>query len=92
MTTARPAPPPLDSTAAVANAHAFFENNSGWAPPDDETLAEWVADGVCRCPDVCLVEPQGWCEHGLASWWLVLAALGDVEVPSPGGGSSPGAT
>ena len=65
----------------MANAHAFFERNSGWAPPDDETLADWVADGVCRCPDECLVEPRGWCEHGVASWWLVLVDLGDVEVP-----------
>ena len=60
---------------AVRNAHAWFEVNSGWAPPDDDTLAEWLADGVCRCPDDCLVAPDGWCEHGLASWWLVLTAL-----------------
>ena len=50
----------------------WFENNSGWAPPDPDTLAEWLADGVCRAPDECLVEPEGWCEHGLASWWLIL--------------------
>lgn len=60
---------------AVRNAHAWFEVNSGWAPPDDDELAEWLADGVCRCPDDCLVRPEGWCEHGLASWWLVLRAL-----------------
>jgi hypothetical protein len=71
----------LDTAGAVSNAHAFFEHNSGWAPPDTETLADWVADGVCRCPDECLVEPRGWCEHGLASWWLVLSALGDIDVP-----------
>lgn len=59
---------------AVRNTHAWFETNSGWAPPDPDTLAEWVADGVCRCPDECLVVPEGWCEHGLASWWLVLRA------------------
>jgi hypothetical protein len=79
-----------DIAAAVANAHRFFEEHSGWAPPDDETLADWVADGVCRCPDECLVAPDAWCEHGLASWWLVLAALGDVEVPPvPPGGPPP---
>ena len=35
------------STAAEAirNAHAWFEVNSGWAPPDHDTLREWVADG-----------------------------------------------
>jgi hypothetical protein len=73
---------PTELTAAIAvrNAHAWFEHSSGWAPPDDDTLAEWLADGVCRCPDECLVAPEGWCEHGLASWWLILYAL-----PPPGG-------
>ncbi|HUF33347.1 MAG TPA: hypothetical protein VMN58_09100 [Acidimicrobiales bacterium] len=65
----------MDAAAAVRNAHEWFEHHSGWAPPDEETLAEWVADGMCRCPDECLVAPEGWCEHGLASWWLVLADL-----------------
>ena len=66
---------PTDGDEAVRNAHTWFEHNSGWAPPDEETLSEWVADGVCRCPDECLVEPEGWCEHGLASWLLILQAL-----------------
>jgi hypothetical protein len=60
---------------AVDAAYAWFEVNSGWAPPDAETLAEWVADGVCRGPDDCLVAPDGWCSHGLASWQLILAAV-----------------
>lgn len=52
----------------------WFDVNSGWAPPDADELAEWLADGVCRAPDDCLVDPDGTCEHGLASWKLVLAA------------------
>ena len=64
----------VDAEMAVRNAHEWFETNSGWAPPDDDTIAEWVADGVCRCPDDCIVTPDGWCEHGLASWALILAA------------------
>jgi hypothetical protein len=67
--------PPLDATTAIANAHEWFEHNSGWAPPDELTLADWAADGVGRAPDDCLVTPDGWCEHGLASWQLVLDAL-----------------
>ncbi len=59
---------------AIRNAHAWFEVNSGWAPPDPDTVADWVADGVCRSPDDCMVTPDGWCEHGLASWCLILAA------------------
>ena len=66
---------PVDGAGAIANAHAWFEWNSGWAPPDEDTLDEWVADGVCRCPDECLVAPTAWCEHGLASGWLSLGAL-----------------
>lgn len=60
---------------ALAATHAWFEVNSGWAPPDEATLADWLADGVCRCPDECLVVPEGVCEHGLTSWKVVLDAL-----------------
>lgn len=60
---------------AVARTHAWFEQSSGWAPPDEGTMAEWLADGMSRAPDECLVDPDGWCEHGLASWKLVLDAL-----------------
>lgn len=65
----------LDARTAVANVHVWFEQHSGWAPPDEGTLAEWLADGVCRAPDDCMVAPDAWCEHGLASWKLVLDAL-----------------
>jgi hypothetical protein len=64
----------MDAELAVRNTHEWFHHNSGWAAPDVDTLAEWIADGVCRCPDECLVDPRGWCEHGLASWALVLEA------------------
>ena len=47
---------------AIRNAHAWFEVNSGWAPPDEDNLAEWVADGLCRCPDECIVAPDAWCD------------------------------
>lgn len=40
-----------ERAAALAATHAWFDRHSGWAPPDEETLAEWVADGVCRSPD-----------------------------------------
>jgi hypothetical protein len=65
----------MSAADAIDNAHAWFEHNSGWAPPDPETLAEWMADGVCRCPDECLTTPEGWCDHGLASWWLILGTV-----------------
>lgn len=60
---------------ALRATHAWFESNSGWAPPDEATLGDWLADGVCRCPDDCIVGPDGICDHGLASWRLVLDAL-----------------
>ena len=76
-----------DAADAISRAHAWFEHHSGWAPPDPDTLAEWIADGVCRCPDECLVPPRGWCEHGLASWWLILDAMDEsIDLPRPGDG------
>ena len=60
---------------ALARTHAWFERHSGWAPPDADTLQEWIADGFCRAPDDCQVAPDGICAHGLASWKLVLDAL-----------------
>ncbi len=75
-------PPVVHSAAeAIRRTHAWFDANSGWAPPDPGTLAEWMADGMCRCPDECLVAPAQSCPHGLASWWLVLRTLDRPERP-----------
>jgi hypothetical protein len=68
--------PTQTPATAIRAAHEWFENNSGWAPPDEETMAEWLADGMCRSPDACLVQPEGWCRHGLASWKLILDDMG----------------
>jgi hypothetical protein len=73
----------LSGSRAVAQTHEWFEGNSGWAAPDPGSLAEWLADGVCRCPDECIVSPGRACEHGLASWWLVLMALDRPEAQNP---------
>jgi hypothetical protein len=60
--------------AALKRTHEWFEVNSGWAPPDEDTLDEWAADGVSKAPDDCYVPVDGECEHGLLSWHLVLEA------------------
>lgn len=64
-----------EQVAAIRAAHAWFERHSGWAPPDEESLADWVAEGLSRCPDDCVAAFDGWCAHGLASWWLILRDL-----------------
>ena len=79
MTAAADGPLTGPAGRAVDAAHRWFENHGGWAPPDEDTLTDWLADGVCRCPDECLVEPARWCSHGLASWWLVLRTLDRPE-------------
>lgn len=56
----------------LAATRDWFEVNSGWAPPDPETLADWLAEGICRAPDDCWVGPDGSCTHGLTSWAVVL--------------------
>jgi hypothetical protein len=68
---------------ALRRTHAWFDSNSGWSPPDPSTLEEWMSDGVCRCPDDCLVAPTEACPHGLASWWLVLRTLDRLDGVSP---------
>ena len=65
----------MTAEEAIRNAHEWFEVNSGWSPPTEETLAELEAEGMSRCPDECLVALDAWCDHGLASWSLILAAL-----------------
>ena len=76
-----------DPVEAIRRTHLWFERNSGWSPPDAETIDEWLADGVCRCPDDCWATPTTLCEHGLAAWWLVLRTLdcphgGDLLEPA----------
>jgi hypothetical protein len=73
----------LSSAEAIRRTHAWFERNSGWSPPDSDTLAEWMSDGICRCPDECLVAPTDCCPHGLASWWLVLRTLDRLDGAAP---------
>lgn len=70
-------------SAAVAVTYEWLDRHRGWAPPDRETLAEWLADGKCRCPDECEVRPAETCPHGLVSWWLVLVALDRPDRPDP---------
>ncbi len=66
---------------AIRRTHAWFDRVSGWSPPDPGSLAEWMADGLCRCPDECVVAPAEPCSHGLASWWLVLRSLDRLSGP-----------
>ena len=66
---------PATEADAIANAHEWFEHNSGWAPPDEGSMEELLAEGLSRAPDDCLVTRDGWCEHGLASWFLILRDL-----------------
>lgn len=63
---------------AIARTHEWFEANSGWAPPDPDTLLDWAAEDIARAPDECWVDARGICGHGLASWPMVLAALDEA--------------
>ena len=71
--------PRPEDDEGVRAVHEWFERNSGWAPPDDETMADLLAEGLSRCPDDCLVAYDARCEHGLASWWLVLRHAAESE-------------
>lgn len=65
--------------AALSKTHEWFEVNSGWAPPDPETLADWADEGACRAPDDCWTPWRGQCRHGLVSWQVVLDQLEELD-------------
>jgi hypothetical protein len=72
----------VDAETAVRNAHRWFEQTADGRHQTMTRWPEWIADGVCRCPDECLVAPEGWCEHGLASWTLIVSALAREDANS----------
>lgn len=43
----------------------------------EELLQEWYDAGGCEaaCPNGCWVEPDGTCEHGEPSWFLLLGMI-----------------
>lgn len=45
--------------------------------PSMDQLEEWVFDSVCEaaCADGCMVEPDGYCEHGNPSWLMQLGLI-----------------
>ena len=43
--------------------------------PSVEQLIEWEAEGGCEATDGCWVEPDGTCEHGCKSWFIVLGVI-----------------
>lgn len=43
--------------------------------PSVQELEEWLSESVCEATDGCIVEPDGKCEHGHASWLLYLGLI-----------------
>lgn len=43
--------------------------------PSIETMQHWVEEGVAKATDGCVVEPDGYCEHGCKSWLLELGMI-----------------
>lgn len=43
--------------------------------PDLAQIMEWESEGSCEATDGCMVEPDGWCEHGHPSWMLRLGYI-----------------
>lgn len=43
--------------------------------PSLRKMESWMNDGVAEATDGCRVEPDGICEHGHSSWFLVLGMI-----------------
>lgn len=73
----------IGQAEAIRRAHGVVRAQQRMGPAGFRHLAEWVSDGVCRCPDECLVGPAEYCPHGLASWWFVLRTLDRPDGAAP---------
>ena len=56
-----------------------FTAATGWPAPTEPLPnaadLEYMADGTAEATDGCLVEPDGLCDHGHASWLLYLGMI-----------------
>jgi len=43
--------------------------------PSMDQLGYWVSDCIAESIDGCMVEPDGYCEHGRPSWLLALGMI-----------------
>ena len=43
--------------------------------PSLDQLMAWTDEGGAEATDGCWVEPDGYCEHGHASWLIVLGMI-----------------
>jgi len=43
--------------------------------PSNKTLEHYVYDGVVKSPDGCRIEPDGICQHGHASWLMIIGII-----------------
>lgn len=56
-------------------AAAGFTDIRIYQAPTFKTLEKHLADGVCRAPDRCKVEPDGVCSHGHLAWPIILGLM-----------------
>ena len=62
---------------AVGGSLDIWDGRTWRGAPDPVLLTEEASAVDCLAPDDCLVAPDAWCTHGLASWRLILRALDD---------------
>ena len=43
--------------------------------PSMKSIEKSIIDGVCKTPDGCKVEPDGFCSHGYPSWAILLGLI-----------------
>ena len=63
----------VDKKAYLAKHPEVLEIDA--AVPSQDTLGDWVYNGVAEATDGCLVEPDGICPHGYPSWLLLLGYI-----------------
>jgi hypothetical protein len=51
------------------------KNKNDQNVPSIDQLLEWETEGIAQATDGCYVEPDGICEHGCKSWFIVLGLI-----------------
>jgi hypothetical protein len=55
--------------------NTIFHGGKTYVVPAKSEFDEWADSGIAKSLDGCEVEPNGECQHGLKSWYVVLQLL-----------------
>lgn len=65
----------IEELAEAETEHDYSAFNERTPQPDIQTLEEWAESGKAETLCGCIVELDGYCEHGQPSWMIKLGYI-----------------